>query len=171
MGRCAVEQFLVSIPHVVLHDSAAAGSKSFDDRQVVLASKGKHRIVHGVFLLRLGFCFIYRHYTRGKLSVNRKVSLRFRKVSQDRTIATDTVGNPPETVQIDTIAKILHKHGRVAMMNGEATNNVLDLSSHFLFLLCASILSTAQTPVNTFFPYDFVRFAPPHSFCSMHRTA
>ena len=156
-----VEQFVVSIvPYVVLHDSATAGSKSFDDGQVVLVGKGEHRIVHGVFLLRSGFCFIYRHYTRGKLSVNRKVSLRFRKVSQNRTITTDTIDDSPETVQIDTIAEILHKHSGVAMMNGKATDNVLDLSGHFLFLLCASILSTAQTPVNTFFPYDFVRFAP-----------
>ena len=60
-------------------------------------------------------------------------SLQLRKVSDDRTITTDTIHDSADAVEYHPLAKMLHELGRVAMASDKSADRMLHLWSHDSF--------------------------------------
>ena len=57
---------------------------------------------------------------------------------ENRTIATNTIHDPTDTVQANTFAHMLNKRSGISVMSNKAANRVLHLNGH-LFLLASYI--------------------------------
>ena len=51
---------------------------------------------------------------------------------QDCSVSSDTVHDPTDTVQADTIAHVLNEFGGISVMGFQASKSVFNLNRHFL---------------------------------------
>ena len=71
---------------------------------------------------------------------------------ENRSITTNTIHDPTDTVQADTFTHMLHKRGGISMTGNQPANRVLHLNCHFfslflfpvfyqIFFVCQALLS------------------------------
>jgi hypothetical protein len=60
---------------------------------------------------------------------------------ENRAITTDTVHDPANAIEADTLAHVLNERCGISMTGDKATNNVLNLDGHFFFPLLFSIIA------------------------------
>jgi hypothetical protein len=77
------------------------------------------------------------------------VSIPRKYFLENRTIATDTVHDPSDTIEADTFAHVLNERGRISMTGDKAANGILNLDGHFFSLFLSLYYTYRIFVVNT----------------------
>jgi hypothetical protein len=60
------------------------------------------------------------------------VSIPRKYFLENRTITTDTVHDPADAIEADTLTHMLNKGGRISMASNKAADRILNLDGHLI---------------------------------------